>query len=80
MQTVSLFFSNKDRNFDFFSRILAFKTITKSSIFLSIISSIISLILSVTLAIIINFLFSKNDLDKILLKKLSLFFRTSLSS
>jgi len=65
---------------DTFSKILANKIIFVSSIFFSIISSIIFTILSVLLKIIINFSVSKNDFERILLKKFSLLFKISFSS
>ena len=77
---IFLFFSNIDLNFDFFSKILANKIITVSSVFFSRISSIIFTILSLLLKIIINFFVSKNDFDKIVLKKFSLLFKISFSS
>ena len=80
MQIVFIFFSNNVLNFDFFSRIPADKINLISSTFLSIISSIIILILSLALEIIISFSLSKNDLDKILSKKFSLFSKISFSS
>ena len=66
MQIVFFSFSKKLLSFDFFSRIFADKIIVTSVIFVDIISSIMSLILSVTLEIIISFLLSKKDFDKML--------------
>jgi len=75
-----LSFSNKDLNFDFFSKLSALRIILTSSIFFESISSIIFNILSVTLLIIIIFSLSKRDLDNILSIKSFIFSRTSLSS
>ena len=53
---------------------------TKKIIIISRTSSIIFTILSLLLKIIITFFVSKNDFDKILLKKFSLLFKISFSS